>query len=730
LSDTEKNQIEESGHLFENEIVKITTDGDLILKETSVSEERIITKVDPEQFEEKLKELVKSFEKLSKKTDTLISKWIEKGAEKSDDAEKAFEKFKKEILGSEAVGDVASLFGKLDGALTEIKSAVEEAKEEANEVKETAEAEVVEKKAEAEEVTEAVEANETDTATSKTEQEESGSDVETIYSALADKAEALLEVKEWGQAFKELDAIDESWNEGPEQGDVSVKAYRDRINAVRVEIEKRKAEYQEKQAQQRLQNLEKKKALLENLSEIVTGEKWDAEKDVRRIKSKWDQIRSLPHGEGEKLQEKFDKLNSVFDEHKVDQLVKKLQIEEENLAGKMIVLDKMDQFVKSLEGKKEGWENFEKELNTLDKQWRKIGRIPLEKTQETWDRYHKALQAFHDLRFKEDEAYRKSIEKFLSQKKQLIAEAEALVDIEDLAEASRKVNKLHRRWKKIGNLPQIEENELWDRFKVASDAFNQKKADNIDVLRDQEEDNLKEKLELITEAEKLKDSEEWEETHKALQNLMNRWKNIGPVPKRKSGKIWKKFKGAMDAFYEKRRDHFKDVKEERKDNLKEKKQVIEELKALQSHENPMEAVELAKPLQEKFKEAGYVPLKYKNKLWKDYREACDIIYERFRAVKSAADVVGKENVSDFSADDIADIRKKQKEADNLRKQIKKMSDEVLQMKESLSYFKASKGSTVLEDAHARIANMEKEIDKNEDALAVLEKAIDLMMKDS
>jgi len=730
LSDTEKNQIEESGHLFENEIVKITANGDLILKETSVSEERVITKVDPENFEEKLKELGKSFEKLSKKTDTLISKWIEKGAEKSDDAEKAFEKFKKEILGSEAVGDVASLFGKLDGALTEIKSAVAEVKEETVEVKEAAEEKIVKKKAKTKKVTEAADDEAPAAAESEPEQEDSSPDAESFYSALADKAETLLEVKEWGQAFKELDAIDENWNDGPEHGDVSVKAFRDRINAVRTEIEKRKAEYQEKQAQQRLQNLEKKKALLENLSEIVTGEKWDAEKDVRRIKSKWDQIRSLPHGEGEKLQEKFDKLNSVFDEHKVDQLVKKLQIEEENLAGKMIVLDKMDQFVKSLEGKKEGWENFEKELNTLDKQWRKIGRIPLEKTQETWDRYHKALQAFHDLRFKEDEAYRKSIEKFLSQKKQLIAEAEALVDIEDLAEASRKVNKLHRRWKKIGNLPQIEENELWDRFKAASDAFNQKKADNIDVLRDQEEDNLKEKLELITEAEKLKDSEEWEETHKALQNLMNRWKNIGPVPKRKSGKIWKKFKGAMDAFYEKRRDHFKDVKEERKDNLKEKKQVIEELKALQSHENPMEAVELAKPLQEKFKEAGYVPLKYKNKLWKDYREACDIIYERFRAVKSAADVVGKENVSDFSADDIADIRKKQKEADNLRKQIKKMSDEVLQMKESLSYFKASKGSTVLEDAHVRIADIEKKIDKDEDALAALEKEIDLMMKDS
>lgn len=719
MSDTEKNQIEESGHLFENELVKITSEGDLILKETSVSEERVITKVDPENIKEKLEELGKSFEKLSAKGDKLISKWANTGAEKRDEAVKAFDALKKELLGSETVGDVESLIGKLDSAIIEMQSAVEDVKESVEEV-------VAEEKEES-----AIEASEASEGSEDgPEQDTGGSDTKSFYAALAEKAETLLEIKEWGQAFKELDQIDENWNHGPEHGDVPVKEFRDRINAVRKEIEKRKAEYQEKQAEQRLQNLEKKKGLLENFSEIVTAEKWDAEKEVKRIKSKWDQIRALPHGEGEKLQEKFDKLNSVFDEHKVDQLVRKLQIEEENLAGKMIVLDKMDQFVKSLEGKKEGWANFEKELNTLDKQWRKIGRIPLEKTQETWDRYHKALQAFHDLRFREDEAYRKSIEKFLSQKKQLIAEAEALVDIEDLAEASRKVNKLHRRWKKIGNLPQIEENELWDRFKAASDAFNQKKADNIDVLRDQEEDNLKEKMDLIVAAEKLKDSEEWEETHKELQNLMNRWKDVGPVPKRKSGKIWKKFKGAMDAFYEKRRDHFKDVKEERKDNLKEKKQVIDELKALQSHENPIEAVELAKPLQEKFKEAGYVPLKYKNKLWKDYREACDVIYERFRAVKSAADVVGKENVSDFSADDIADIRKKQKEADNLRKQVKKMSDEVLQMKESLSYFKASKGSTVLEDAHARIADMEKKIDKNEDSLAALEKEIDLMMKDS
>src|SRR5690625_586004 len=103
--------------------------------------------------------------------------------------------------------------------------------------------------------------------------------------------------------------------------------------------------------------------------------------------------------------------------------------------------------------------------------------------------------------------------------KRLIREAEALVDNEDLAEAARDVNKLHRQWKKVGNLPQKDENELWDQFKQATDAFNEKKSKNIDTLKEQEEQNLKEKQQLIRTAEEMNDSEEWEETHKRYQEL-------------------------------------------------------------------------------------------------------------------------------------------------------------------------------------------------------------------
>src|SRR5699024_6894851 len=90
----------------------------------------------------------------------------------------------------------------------------------------------------------------------------------------------------------------------------------------------------------------------------------------------------------------------------------------------------------------------------------------------------------------------------------------------------------------------------------------------------------------------------------------------------------------MDVFYDRRREHFKEVKEKRKDNLHEKQEILDQLAELSRHEDPIEAVNIAKGLQEEFKKAGYVPIKHKNKMWKQYREVCDVIYNRFRAAKS------------------------------------------------------------------------------------------------
>jgi len=553
---------------------------------------------------------------------------------------------------------------------------------------------------------------------------------EDYYKELADKAETLGELTDWSYATAEFENLDLLWSEGPDADKEAIKPYREKIDNLREQLEEKKKAHYEQQKKIRQENLEKKKELLKQFKEIIDQEKWTHTRDVARFKNKWEQIKPIPAEEEEKLDAAFSGYLKTFEEHKVDRLVKQKQQEEDNLTGKLVILEKMEKFISGVDEKSD-WQEIEKKLNNYAKQFRKIGRVPAEKNQEVWDRFHKTQDTFHSMRFKYDKKYRKNIEKFLSKKKKLIDEAEALIDAEDLAKAARRVNKLHRQWKKTGNLPQKDENEMWDRFKAATDAFNQKKSDNLDKLREQEDRNYDKKLKLIEKAEELKDSEEWSKTHNQLQQLMEEWKRIGPVPRRKSGKIWKKFKGAMDHFYDRRREFFKEVKEERKDNLKEKEEILDKLRELQKHENPIEAVNEAKPLQEEFKKAGYVPIKHKNRLWKEYREICDVIYERFRAAKSAADIVGKENVEHFTTDDLTEIKGKQDEADRLRKEISKLSNELIQMKESLSYFKPTgSGSSLLDDVKSKIDKAEENINKKEERLQKLEIEIDKIKRSS
>lgn len=216
-----------------------------------------------------------------------------------------------------------------------------------------------------------------------------------------------------------------------------------------------------------------------------------------------------------------------------------------------------------------------------------------------------------------------------------------------------------------------------------------------------------------------------------MQNLMDQWKKVGPVPRNKSRKLWKQFKKAQDVFYERRREHFKDRKEEQKKNLKEKHEILEKLRELGNHKDPVEAVELAKPLQEEFKKAGYVPIKKKNEIWKQYREACDIIYERYRAAKSGNKFdreLAKADLEPGQRSQILDIRKEYKK---VKKEIYKLEEEVLQFKESKTYFKSSSDDNpLLNEIQQKIDKAENNLQKKQDKLESLDREIEELREES
>lgn len=712
-----------SQYVYEDEFSFLTDKNELILKESSHFSKRKLVEVEEGDLESTLEELKEAFSKLEKEVLQL---------ENEDDPDQdLIADLKDSLENRQALGDFDDLYNRLNA----IQAPAKDEKTEKDEMPEAGsvpvadadegsesdeaseEAEAVEKDLESEETASTSEDEESTVSEESEEQKEDSEDSIEYYKNILEKADSLSKQDDWPYVTMELDNLSRKWGEGPDLDTDEVGKLYQKFTSKVDEFEERKKEHYEKLNKQRKENLERKKKLLSKLNEIVDSEEWTATGKVGSLKNKWGSVGPLPKGEGEDLDEKFDRLISTFNDHKVDRLVQKRQKEEDNLMIKLIVLDKMENVAGSIDESTTDWKKIDDDFEDLTKQWKKIGRVPKEKSNEVWQRYKSAQDAYYDKKYKFDKKHRSKVDKFRDKKENIIEEAEALLEKDDLASAARKINKLHRRWKKVGNLPQRLEDKLWDRFKAATDAFNEKKSKNTDKLHEQEEEHYREKLELIEEAESIKETTDWDKGHKKMQSLMDKWKAVGPVPRKKSNKIWKKFKGAMDVFYDRRREHFKEVKEERKDNLEEKKEILDELKALGQHEDPIEAVNIAKKLQSKFKDAGYVPIKKKNKIWKQYREACDVIYDRFRAAKSGDKFDQELAKADLDSDDRSKIQSMRKEYKKIKKEVRQLEEEVIKFQETKTYFKPSKkGSSLLDEVEQKIENAEEKLQDKQEKL--------------
>ena len=550
---------------------------------------------------------------------------------------------------------------------------------------------------------------------------------ETFYQDIRQKAEEFVLQPDWAYVSNELANLALKISEGPDPDAEGAKQAIAAFQTLRDEFEARKKAHYEELNQKRADNLERKKKILKQLSDLIEAQNWTATKEIRSIQQQWEQIKLLPASEVDALNKRFDGLLEEFENHKVDRLVKKLQKEEENLTLKLLLLEKIQDLNGKADQASADFVALNDELQDLQNQWRKVGRVPLDRNQHTWDQFYAALDQFSELRYKHDASYRNSVEKALQKKQKLIKEAESLLDMEDLAEAARRVNKLHKLWKKTGNLPQKEENELWDTFKAATDAFNDKKSENLEELRAIEQKNYELKLALIQQAISIKEADNSENGHQKMQDLMAEWKKIGPVPRKKSSKIWKQFKEVMDEFYNQRREHFKDVRKEHKENLKKKNEIIEQLNALADHDDPAIAVQEAKKLQDTFKEIGHVPIKLKNKVWKDYREVCDKIYGNYRS--SGTDLGMERKLASEGLDPSTrkEVITSQKKLDAAMKTITALEAEIIQFQEAKTYFKpTNKGKALLDDLDNKIATAKNKLDQKHAEAYELKKSIDLL----
>lgn len=549
---------------------------------------------------------------------------------------------------------------------------------------------------------------------------------ESYYTDLVNKANDLNTNSDWQFVAMEFDNIRTKWSEGPEIDVERKKELYAEITAANEVFNQTKKDHYEKQQERKKINLERREGYLEKLRTIVEAKRWSAFNEVYAIQKKFEDTRPLP-ANAEVQNEEFNKLMDVFNEGKVEYLVNARQKEDENLMIKLAILDKMESIIKTISKETKDWVNVEKEIEGLSTQWKKVGRVIKEKSDEAWERYKSLRDQYFGLKMEFNTEYRGELEKNLKIKTSLCEKAEALLNEKDLAVASKEINLLNKRWKETGPVLREKSDELWDRFKAVIDKFSEIRNENLDTIRDIEQKNLELKETLCEKAEQIAQTEGAEEQREIIEKLFQQWNAIGPIPKRKTKKTWSRFKKAIDSIQDQRRSFFKQQRVEQKENLAKKREYIDKIVEFAKSENLEEALTEVKQIQSDFQSIGFVPIKQKNKIWDEYRNACDTFFKALRASGSQSKSQDKPHTHSVGNASISNLKQKQQELYKLKKECDKLNDIILQYADTKTYIKPNKkGIALIEEIQQKIDDATEQLNQKSQVLEKIRQEIESM----
>lgn len=477
-----------------------------------------------------------------------------------------------------------------------------------------------------------------------------------------------------------------------------------------------KAKYNELLEQQKLENLKQKNAILEELKQLIYSEETlkKTYDDFRALQDKWKEIGQVPANEISNIWNSYHFLvEKFYDKVKINRELRDLDLRK-NLEAKIALCEKAEELLleKSLT------KSF-KLLQKYHDEWKEIGPVPQEKRDEIWERFKSTTDKINQIRrdhyakIEEEQKANYDAKVAICEKMEEIVN-EPVNSINAYQKKSNEVNELFKLWKQVGPIHKKQSDEIWNRFKGSMNSFFDSKKEFFSKLKVQQMENYNKKLQICVEVENLVDSTEWKKTTDYIKKLQEEWKNIGPVPKRHSDKIWKRFRTACDAFFKNKSEHFSSIKGKEDDNLKAKQHVIENIKAYELKKDRNENMEAIRGFQREWMSIGHVPMKMKDALQKEYRDLIDGLFDKMRANDNELSTTEFRNMVNGMKDDPGSRDKIRRERINLQSKIQKLRDEIATLENNIGFFAASKQSDLLK------AEYEKKIAKIKNDVKVLE----------
>ena len=484
--------------------------------------------------------------------------------------------------------------------------------------------------------------------------------------------------------------------------------------------ERRQQQFREQEAEKE-ENLKKKLQIIDKIKAMVTSpeEASKTYQEFKTLQQEWRDIKSVPAERANELWRNYQLyVEQFYDLLKLNSEARELDFKK-NLEAKTRLCEAAER----LADEQDVISAFH-QLQKLHQEYREIGPVAKDLREEVWQRFKAAStvinkrhqQHFEDLRAREEEN--------LAKKTTLCEKVEAINAEENKGSAdwerhTKEIIDLQAEWKTIGFAPQKMNVKIFERFRAACDDFFARKAEHFRTLKDTFKENAEKKRALIEKAKALQDSTEWRSTSDKLIALQKEWKTIGMVPKKLGDQLWEEFLGACNKFFEARNAAGAGQRNEERDNLEKKRDVINRLKEVAENAGD-DIQQQVQKLVEEYNAIGHVPFKEKDKLYEEYHAVLDKLYKELNVN------VARRRLNKFK-DNLKQVAERGEAAlDNERarllRQFEAIKQEVQTYENNIGFLNVSskKGSSLIDEMNRKVQKLKDDMQLVKDKI----KAID------
>jgi len=474
---------------------------------------------------------------------------------------------------------------------------------------------------------------------------------------------------------------------------------------------------EEKQA-----NLDEKNRIIVEIEHLING-KESLNKtfhEFRELQNRWREIGVVPQNKVKELWNSYNyQVEKFYDYIKINKELRDLDLKK-NLENKISLCEKAEELL--LEP---SIVNAFKELQKQHDRWREIGPVPADMKTQIWERFKAATTKINKKHHEYFDNLKKEQKKNLEAKTHICEKAEVILEAEisshgDWKKHSDEIIELQKIWKTIGFAPKKDNNKIYERFRSTCDKFFDKKREFYSKNKDMQDNNLQMKMDLCVQAESLKDSTDWKKTTEQLIKLQARWKQVGPVPRKDSDVIWKRFRAACDHFFNRKSGYFSNIDKTYDDNLRMKEELIEEVKNFNPSEDVDENFKILKEFQRKWADIGFVPYKEKDRIQNVFREEINKHFDELKVDEYNKTVLKYKNkLEHILSKPNADFKLRQERDRSLNK-LKQLESDITLWENNIGFFADSK------NASSMITEVKSKIEKAKEKIRILESKIQMI----